>query len=210
MDTLASAAGWVKWAAAELAVAKSRSSWGFFQCLYSILFLSSPTNFAFVAAGHSRHPPSTLFEQVASWVWSLFPNPNKQPLKLSLLTGCQKLNRQKVTLSKVLRVDWVFNGGGSLSLRRYLPFNRHYINLNPKEWLIRISAVAEWRGWSGGRGQWVFSDLQIPVCKWILLCWVDWILLSDPDRLLGTINPEPSAGPFWGMSITPRNLFYLL
>lgn len=33
---------------------------------------------------------------------------------------------------------------------------------------------------------------------------MDWIPLSGRDRLLSAIKPEPSAGPFPGISIIPE------
>lgn len=55
-----------------------------------------------------------------------------------------------------------------------------------------------------------FSDSKIPVWKGPPLCLMGWMPLRGPNRLLGAIKPEPSAGPFCGISITPRNPFHLL
>lgn len=88
-------------------------------------------------------------------VFDLYPSLDQQPLKLALLTGCQKLKWKRISLPKVLRVDWVLNVGRGrwVSLpKKIFSLNRHNSSLNPKEWPIRISTVAEVWGveWTEG------------------------------------------------------------
>lgn len=107
-----------------------------------------------MAAGHSRPPLNALPEQVASCVWSLsLAGPTATQTRTSHWVPKAKV--KKNTLPKVLRVDWVLNVGRGrwVSLpKKIVSLNRHNSSLNPKEWPIRMSTVAEVWGveWTEG------------------------------------------------------------
>lgn len=70
---------------------------------------------------------------------------------------------------------------------------------------VLVGGECKGGGWRKGVGLSGICKSQYVNC--LLQRLMDWIPLSGPDRLLSTIKPEPSAGPFPGISITPRNLF---